>query len=142
MARRKNSTPRRVIRPVAGPTGVPWVNSNAWFSLLAGRMAPGKTVWLDFDPPEESTLAHPANYPLAVADSEAYGEPLDYFAGRQSARGAAKADSQGHRNVEQVERNTRLLCSAIRNGDGTGSQGILTVFPIFAATTPSSPVKP
>jgi len=58
---------------VAGPTGVPWVNSNAWFSLLAGEMAPGKTIWLDFDAPEESTVEHPANYTLAIADSEVYG---------------------------------------------------------------------
>ena len=36
-------------------------------------MAPGKTLWLDFDPPEDSTVAHPANYPLAIADSEVYG---------------------------------------------------------------------
>jgi hypothetical protein len=58
---------------VAGPTGVPWVNSNAWFSLLADVFAPGKTLWLDFDPPDTSTVAHPATYPLAVADSQAYG---------------------------------------------------------------------
>jgi hypothetical protein len=58
---------------VAGPTGVPWVNSNAWFSILSAELAPGKTIWLDFDAPEESTVAHPANYPLAVADSEVYG---------------------------------------------------------------------
>jgi hypothetical protein len=57
----------------AGPTGVPWVNSNAWFSLLAPLMASGKAIWLDFDPPEESTVAHPANYPLAVSDSAVYG---------------------------------------------------------------------
>lgn len=58
---------------VAGPTGVPWVNSNAWFSLLAAHMAQEKTVWLDFDPPDDSTVAHPADYPLAIADSEVYG---------------------------------------------------------------------
>jgi hypothetical protein len=58
---------------VAGPTGVPWVNSNAWFSLLSRELVPGKTVWLEFDPPASSTLAHPADYPLAVADSEVYG---------------------------------------------------------------------
>jgi hypothetical protein len=58
---------------VAGPTGVPWVTSNAWFSRVSSELAPGKTIWLDFDPPEGSTAAHPANYPLAVADSEAYG---------------------------------------------------------------------
>ena len=58
---------------LAGPTGVPWVNSNAWFSLLAGELAPGKTLWLDFDPPADSNLLHPAAYALAVADSYAYG---------------------------------------------------------------------
>jgi len=58
---------------VAGPTGVPWVNSNAWFSLLAAELAPEKTIWLDFDAPEDATVAHPANYPLAIADSEVYG---------------------------------------------------------------------
>ncbi len=57
----------------AGPTGVPWVNSNAWFSMLAREMAPGKTAWLDFDPPDSSALQHPAEYSLAVADSRAYG---------------------------------------------------------------------
>ena len=58
---------------VAGPTGIPWLNSNAWFSLLSRELAPGKTLWLDFDPPVNSNVAHPANYALAVADSEAYG---------------------------------------------------------------------
>lgn len=52
----------------AGPTGVPWVNSNAWFSLLARDMATGKTVWLDLDPPVEATSAHPPDYALAVDD--------------------------------------------------------------------------
>ena len=58
---------------IAGPTGVPWVNSNAWFSLLSREMARGKVRWLEFDPPDGSTVAHPADYPLAVADSQAYG---------------------------------------------------------------------
>jgi len=58
---------------VAGPTGIPWVNSNAWFGLLAAELAPGKTLWLDFDPPATSTSARPAGYALAVADSRAYG---------------------------------------------------------------------
>jgi len=58
---------------LAGPTGIPWVNSNAWFSLLARELAPGKTLWLDFDPPAASTALPPAAYALAVADSHAYG---------------------------------------------------------------------
>jgi len=58
---------------IAGPTGIPWVNSNDWFSLLAAEMAPGRTLWLNCDPPASSTVVHPANYGLAVADSRAYG---------------------------------------------------------------------
>ncbi len=37
------------------------------------ELAPGKTLWLDFDPPAASNLLHPAAYALAVADSYAYG---------------------------------------------------------------------
>jgi hypothetical protein len=58
---------------IAGPTGIPWVNSNGWFSLLAGELAPGKSLWLDFDPPDSSNVLHPAGYDLAIADSQAYG---------------------------------------------------------------------
>jgi hypothetical protein len=58
---------------LAGATANPWVNSNAWFSMLAGVLAPGKTQWLDFDPPDSSNVLHPANYGLAIADSRAYG---------------------------------------------------------------------
>jgi hypothetical protein len=58
---------------IAGPTGIPWVSSNGWFSLLGGELAPGKTSWLDFDPPDSSDLLHPPGYALAIADSRAYG---------------------------------------------------------------------
>ena len=105
---------------VAGPTGVPWVNSNAWFSLLAGRMAPGKTVWLDFDPPEESTLAHPANYPLAVADSEVYWSRWIISLDDKLRAGLAERRSQATDDVGQVDRNTRLLCSAFAMATITG----------------------
>jgi len=58
---------------LAGATANPWVNSNAWFSLLAGALKPGKTLWLEFDPPDSSNFLHPANYGLAIADSRAFG---------------------------------------------------------------------
>ena len=56
-----------------GPTGVPWVNSNGWYSLLARKLSRGKTIWLEYDPPDSSDLAHPASYTLAIADGAAYG---------------------------------------------------------------------
>jgi hypothetical protein len=58
---------------LAGPTGVPWVDSNGWFSLLAHEMTAGKALWLDCDPPASLSASHPVNYGLAIADSRAYG---------------------------------------------------------------------
>lgn len=56
----------------AGPTGVPWVDSNGWFAQLARTMLPGRQVWLFFDPPERTVLG-PNAYQLAAADAEAFG---------------------------------------------------------------------
>ncbi len=56
----------------AGPTGVPWVDSNGWLIRLSRTLAPGKTVWVTFDPPND-TVVTPDSYVLAVADAEAYG---------------------------------------------------------------------
>jgi len=60
---------------VAGPTGIPWVDSNGWFSLLARELGREKFFWLDLDPPASppTTSWHPADYLLAIADSQAYG---------------------------------------------------------------------
>ncbi len=116
---------------VAGPTGAPWVNSNAAFSLLAAKLAPGKTLWLDFDPPEESTLAHPANYPLAVADSEAYGSRWIISLDDQLRAGLTKGDSKATETWTQL---TGTLAFYIRHAQWRmyWSQGILTVISDFS----------
>jgi hypothetical protein len=57
---------------IAGPTGVPWVDSNGWFSLLARQMASGKTLWLDIDPPDSPHALPAEDYCLAIADSRVY----------------------------------------------------------------------
>ncbi len=56
---------------VAGPTGVPWLDSNGWFGLLGSKLTSRKVLWLDQDPPEGSDLKHAANYRLAIADCSA-----------------------------------------------------------------------
>ena len=41
----------------AGPTGAPWIDSNSWVARLAAVRAPGKPVWLHFEPdPKEPHL--------------------------------------------------------------------------------------
>jgi hypothetical protein len=115
---------------VAGPTGVPWVNSNAWFSLLAAELAPGKTIWLDFDPPEESTVAHPANYTLAVSDSEVYGSrwviSLDNNMLDALLKGIPQATAAWSKTCE-----TLAFFESHSQWKGYKSQGILTVISDF-----------
>jgi hypothetical protein len=55
-----------------GPTNLPWVDSNGAMLLIARALAPGKTVWIDFDPPAQAKLAAEA-YMLAVADPASHG---------------------------------------------------------------------
>jgi len=57
----------------AGPTGVPWVDSNGWFIQLARTRAPSKTFWLAYDPPPKAQFLRAESYLLAAADAETYG---------------------------------------------------------------------
>jgi hypothetical protein len=56
----------------AGPTGIPWVDSNGWAVRLALALHPDSAVWVDAPPAAATRLAAGA-YPLAIADSAAYG---------------------------------------------------------------------
>lgn len=56
----------------SGPTNLPWVDSNGAVVLIARALAPGKSVWIGFDPPKEVKPAAEA-YLLAVADPASYG---------------------------------------------------------------------
>ena len=58
---------------VAGPTGVPWVDSNGWYIQLARTLSHEKPIWLMFDPPKTTSGLHEESYLLALADTEAYG---------------------------------------------------------------------
>jgi hypothetical protein len=56
----------------SGPTNLPWVDSNGAVLSIARALAPGKSVWIGFDPPQEVKLAA-ESYLLAVADPASYG---------------------------------------------------------------------
>jgi hypothetical protein len=55
----------------AGPTSVPWLDSNGWFIQLA-RARVAMPVWVLFNPPRGSVV-RPQSYPMAVSDAEAAG---------------------------------------------------------------------
>ena len=56
-----------------GPTGPPWIDSNAWYVRLARDLVQPRTTWLWFDPPEDEPSPGPAAYEQAVADTAIYG---------------------------------------------------------------------
>lgn len=56
----------------AGPTGLPWIDSNGWRIQLATARSTGKTPWVRFDPPQSEVLGASA-YGIAIADCEAHG---------------------------------------------------------------------
>ena len=71
----------QVSAQTGGPTNLPWVDSNGAVLVIARALAPGKPVWIAFDPPEPAkpepgkpeakVAAEP--YQLAVADPASYG---------------------------------------------------------------------
>ncbi len=64
---------RRQDTAESGPTGAPWVNSNAWVYRLAQALEPDKTVWLTYPPPAKSEVVPMDSFPRPVAEAGAYG---------------------------------------------------------------------
>lgn len=57
----------------AGPTGAPWIDSNAWVARLAAARAPHRAVWLGFERPADDASPAPSAYTIAIADAAAAG---------------------------------------------------------------------
>jgi hypothetical protein len=115
---------------IAGPTGAPWLNSNAWFSMLSDELAPGKTRWLDFEPPDAISLAHHPTYPLAIADSQAFGSrwiiSLDDNFRAALLKGNAQATSVWSQTCE-----TLAFFENHSEWEGFEAQGVLAVVSDF-----------
>ena len=58
---------------VAGPTGIPWLDTNAWLSQWARQRCESKSLWLAFEPAVTESAVDAASYRLALADSESCG---------------------------------------------------------------------
>jgi len=64
-------TTKRFGRDVAdaGPTGVPWIDSNGWFVQMARTLLPERSVWISADPPGKQVISRPDAYILAASDA-------------------------------------------------------------------------
>ena len=56
----------------AGPTALPWLDSNGWYIRLAKARTQAQ-VWVLFDPPAKAEVVPARSYPLAVCDAETAG---------------------------------------------------------------------
>ena len=57
----------------SGPTGPPWLDSNAWYVRLCRTLLGSQALWLGFDPPEIGQSLPADAYLQAIADSAVYG---------------------------------------------------------------------
>ena len=78
-----------------GPTGPPWLDSNAWYVRLARTLVKPHTLWLGFEPPEPGEPVAAAAYAQAIADTSIFGArwlvSLDSLLRAGLAEGAAPA---------------------------------------------------
>jgi hypothetical protein len=56
-----------------GPTGAAWIDSNGWRIRLARLQQPGKTIWVETEPPKAGDVIPVERYLVGVADAGAHG---------------------------------------------------------------------
>lgn len=66
-------TQERAADASTGPTGPPWLDSNAWYVRLAKSLVHPKTLWLALEPPELGQPLAEAAYLEALADTRIFG---------------------------------------------------------------------
>ena len=76
----------------AGPTGVPWVDSNGWAVRLAAALHPESSVWVD-GPPKGDPRYTSGSYLIAVADAASRGGRWVITLDDSLAAGILKQDS-------------------------------------------------
>ena len=77
----------------AGPTGVPWVNSNGWLIRLNRALHPDMAPWVDGPPPAKSFI-NADSYLIAIADSASHGGRWIVALDAPVAKGIAAGDEE------------------------------------------------
>lgn len=85
----------------AGPTGVPWVDSNGWKVRLETALHPEAAVWVDATPPQNT---RPGSYLAATADAAAYGGRWIVTLDEALAGGIADGNESALRSWDTIAR--------------------------------------
>jgi hypothetical protein len=83
----------------AGPTGVPWVDSNGWAVRLSLATHPESAVWVSAAPPK---IVFPSSYLTAIADTAAYGGRWIVTLDDALAEGIAKGNDNALRTWKTI----------------------------------------
>jgi hypothetical protein len=94
----------------AGPTGVPWVNSNGWAIRLAMAQNPERTVWVDA-PPANGTFVTADSYLIAIADAATYGGRWIVTLDDPLAASLAAAKSEAQKPWQRIVEATRFFAA-------------------------------
>lgn len=113
----------------AGPTGLPWLDSNGWYVQLA-RARVGTPVWLMFDPPG-GTVVRAQDYALAVCDAEVPGGKWVVSLDDDLRAGLAAGDSSA-RETWQTITDTITFFQQHKEWASYRSVGVLGVISDFA----------
>jgi hypothetical protein len=82
----------------AGPTGVPWVDSNGWRIRLARLQNPGKTIWVETEAPKPNEVVGIEQYLVGIAGAGAHGGRWVLAPDPHWSQAVAAGDSSAVRN--------------------------------------------
>lgn len=77
----------------AGPTGLPWLESNGWLIRMARDLAPQSAVWIRSGPPEEAGRMDAGLFVLAHCEAWAHGARRPLWLPPQVAAGLAQGNA-------------------------------------------------
>ena len=84
----------------AGPTGVPWVDSNSWKIRLEAARRPGADIWVDAPP--KGVAVRPSSYRTAIADAAAHGGRWVISPDAQLAAGLVNGKADALRTWQEI----------------------------------------
>ncbi|MBL8176109.1 MAG: hypothetical protein JNK48_15630 [Bryobacterales bacterium] len=93
----------------AGPTGMPWVDSNGWKIRLLSMQNPGQQVWVHTKPPAANEVIRFERYLVGVADAASHGGRWVIEPDANFRRTLAAADPTAKKNWDRLKAAVRFF---------------------------------